>query len=374
MIIDVEFEGLIPPLTDKEYSGLEQSIINEGCRDALICWGDILVDGHNRYRICEKHNLPFKTVNKDFENKNEAKLWILQNQLARRNLNDFQRIEIVRKCEEAIKEQAKSRMLATLKQNQNTAMENFPQRTARDELGAMAQVSGKTYEHAAEILDKAPAPIADAVRNNELSINSGYEVTKLTQEAQEEISSRIVNGEEPRAVVKEVQNRPHVSYNTGNNEWYTPSEYIELARTVMTSIDLDPASSEKAQEIVKAGTYYTAQTDGLNHSWFGNVWLNPPYSSELITKFADKLINELIRIKQAVILVNNATETEWFSKIVKRSQAVCFPLGRVKFYRPDGTTGAPLQGQAVIYYGNQAKRFVDVFSAKGWCALINDVR
>ena len=373
MIIDVEFEGLIPPLTDKEYSGLEQSIINEGCRDALICWGDILVDGHNRYRICEKHNLPFKTVNKDFENKNEAKLWILQNQLARRNLNDFQRIEIVRKCEEAIKEQAKSRQ--GTRTDLATSGQNFPEvKRATDELGAMAQVSRKTYEHAAEILDKALAPIADAVRNNELSINSGYEVTKLTQEAQEEISSRIVNGEEPRAVVKEVQNRPHVSYNTGNNEWYTPSEYIELARTVMTSIDLDPASSEKAQEIVKAGTYYTAQTDGLNHSWFGNVWLNPPYSSELITKFADKLINELIRIKQAVILVNNATETEWFSKIVKRSQAVCFPLGRVKFYRPDGTTGAPLQGQAVIYYGNQAKRFVDVFSAKGWCALINDVR
>ena len=369
MTIDTEFESLVPPLSQDEYSRLEQSIISEGCRDALICWGEILIDGHNRYRICEKHNLPFKTVNKDFVSKNEVKLWILQNQLSRRNLTDIQRIEIVRKCEEAIKEQAKSRMLA----GKSDPKENFPQGQSRDELGAMAQVSGKTYEHAAEILDKAPAPIADAVRNNELSINSGYEVTKLTQEAQEEISSRIANGEEPRAVVKEVKNRPHVSYNTGNNEWYTPSEYIELARIAMTSIDLDPASSEKAQEIVKAGTYYTARTDGLNHSWFGNVWLNPPYSSELITKFADKLINELIRINQAIILVNNATETEWFSKIIKRSQAVCFPLGRCKFYRPDETTGAPLQGQAIIYYGNQARRFIDVFSVKGWCAFINDV-
>ena len=149
--------------------------------DALVCWGDVLIDGHNRYRICEKHNIPFRTVQRDFANRNEAKLWILQNQLARRDLTDFQRIEIVRKCEDAVKAQAKERQLS----GKPNLPEKFPEGQnkgdGRDELGALAQVSGKTYEHATEIINKAPAPIVEAVRNNELSINSGYELTKLKE-------------------------------------------------------------------------------------------------------------------------------------------------------------------------------------------------
>ena len=371
MIIDTEFESLIPSLTPEEYTGLEASILAEGCRDALIVWNGILLDGHNRYRICKANNISFKTIEKDFASRNEAKLWILQNQLSRRNLNDFQRIELVRKCENAIKEQAKLRQEAT----RFGGYGNFSTTTgtSRDELGSMAQVSGKTYEHAAEIIDNAPASIIEAVRNNELSINSGYEVTKLPEEAQKEVALRIENGENPKSVVKEVQNRPHVSYNSGNNEWYTPSDYIELARQVMGNIDLDPASSEIANQVVRAERFFTLETDGLKQDWYGNVWLNPPYSSDLIMKFIDKFISELAGINQAIILVNNATETEWFNKLVKYSQALCFPSGRVKFYRPDGSTGAPLQGQALLYYGSQAKKFAKVFISKGWCAFPHGV-
>ena len=164
--------------------------------------------------------------------------------------------------------------------------------------------------------------------------------------------------------------KPHVSFNSGNNEWYTPPEYIELAREVMRRIDLDPASSDKANEVVKAAKYYTADEDGLSQEWAGNVWLNPPYSSELIVRFTEKLIAELPRISQALVLVNNATETEWFSKLVKTASAVCFPKGRVKFYMPNGTIGAPLQGQAILYFGADSSKFTEVFSAKGWCALL----
>ena len=111
MVIDNEFQGLIPTLTDDEFKGLEDSILSEGCRDALVVWGDTLVDGHNRYKICKKHNLPFKTIQKEFSSRDEVLLWILNNQLSRRNLNDFQRIELVRKFEEAVKVQAKERQL-----------------------------------------------------------------------------------------------------------------------------------------------------------------------------------------------------------------------------------------------------------------------
>lgn len=137
------------------------------------------------------------------------------------------------------------------------------------------------------------------------------------------------------------QKTPHVAFNSGNNEWYTPADYIEAARDVMGGIDLDPASSDIANEVVKANMYFTAETNGLDKPWHGNVWMNPPYASDLIGLFVDKLVFELPNIKQAIVLVNNATETEWFGKLIAKASAVCFPRSRVKFYMPDGKTGAP---------------------------------
>lgn len=370
--IDPEFKNLIPPLTAEEYAGLEESILQEGCRDALIVWGDTLIDGHNRFEICTRHNIPFEITEMFFPSRDDVKLWMMRNQLARRNLNDFQRIEITHKCEDAVKAKAKERQSEYYGNQYDGLMEKFPEvqtSTARDELGAMAGVSGKTYEHAVTVLETAPAPIIEATRQEALSINAAYQVTKMEPEQQEEIAQRIEQGETPKEVVFEVRNRPHVANNSGNNEWYTPADYIEAAREVMGSIDIDPASNDIAQETVKAAVYYTAETNGLDKEWRGNVWMNPPYASDLIGKFIDKLVGELPNIEQAIVLVNNATETEWFGKLISLASAVCFPRSRVKFYMPDGKTGAPLQGQAVIYFGEHKERFAEVFSGKGWCAI-----
>ena len=159
--------------------------------------------------------------------------------------------------------------------------------------------------------------------------------------------------------------KPHVSFNSGNNEWYTPADIIEAARKTLGSIDLDPASSEIANETVKATTFYTADDDGLAHEWRDNIWLNPPYSSGLIEKFVDKLLSS--DFKAAIVLVNNATDTEWFSRLAERADAVVFPKGRVKFHKPDGTTGAPLQGQAILYFGGDKAVFKNTFGQYGRC-------
>lgn len=365
--IDPEFKNLIPPLTSEEYAGLEESILQEGCRDALIVWGDTLIDGHNRFEICTRHNIPFEITEMFFPSRDDVKLWMLKNQLSRRNLSDMQRIAMVRKCEDAVKAKAKERQEST--QFGGAGNISLTAGQARDELGAMAGVSGKTYEHAVTVLETAPAPIVEAAMQDALSIHAAYQVTKMEPEQQEEIAQRIEQGEAPKEVVSEVRNRPHVANNSGNNEWYTPADYIEAAREVMGSIDIDPASNDIAQETVKAAVYYTAETNGLDKEWRGNVWMNPPYASDLIGKFIDKLVGELPNIEQAIVLVNNATETEWFGKLISRANAVCFPRSRVKFYMPDGKTGAPLQGQAVIYFGAHKERFAEVFSGKGWCAI-----
>lgn len=169
-------------------------------------------------------------------------------------------------------------------------------------------------------------------------------------------------------VLNKIKNKPHVAYNSGDNEWYTPAEYIALAREVLGTIDLDPASSDMANKVVQAETYYTTETDGLTYDWCGTVWMNPPYASNLIVKFVDKFCDCTDNIDSAIILVNNATETAWFKKLVSVSSAMCFPYERLKFYSPDGRIAQPLQGQVLLYFGDNAKKFTEVFKNKGWCA------
>jgi phage N-6-adenine-methyltransferase len=159
----------------------------------------------------------------------------------------------------------------------------------------------------------------------------------------------------------------HVSANTGIPEWYTPAEYIEAARAVLGKIDLDPASSDKAQATIKATKYYALKDDGLRKRWRGRVWLNPPYTSDLIAKFVDKLCEHAKQGNQALLLVNNATETKWFQKAASFCAAICFPAGRVKFLDEDGNPGSPLQGQAILYFGVDVKIFVNNFHQFGFC-------
>jgi ParB family chromosome partitioning protein len=164
----------------------------------------------------------------------------------------------------------------------------------------------------------------------------------------------------------------HVSHNSGQNEWYTPKKYIDAARAVMGGIDLDPASSPRANQIVGATQYYTKDDDGLTMQWGGKVWMNPPYAQPLIGQFTEKLKYhvEAGDVQEAIVLINNATETEWFGALLDIFSAVCFPEGRIKFIDEQGRpSGAPLQGQAIIYIGVNRAQFIKEFKGFGECLL-----
>jgi phage N-6-adenine-methyltransferase len=154
---------------------------------------------------------------------------------------------------------------------------------------------------------------------------------------------------------------------SGDNEWYTPSRYIEMARDVMGGIDVDPASNDVAQATVRAGTFYTAETDGLSKDWYGTVWMNPPYAQPLISKFCMKLLAEVAeeRTTQAIVLTNNSTDTRWFASLCGAASATCFTLRRIRFESPTRGTASPTQGQTFFYFGRQADRFQSVFQDIG---------
>ena len=153
---------------------------------------------------------------------------------------------------------------------------------------------------------------------------------------------------------------------TGNQENYTPEYIIEAARSVMGSIDLDPASCEVAQEIVGADEYYTAEDNGLEQDWYGNVFLNPPYTRGLIEQFVAKLIEELPKIKAAILLTNNNTDTQWCVLAAEKASAICFTTGRIHFYTPEKELTQPTNGQMLFYFGSEYKVFKEIFSEIGW--------
>jgi ParB family chromosome partitioning protein len=160
----------------------------------------------------------------------------------------------------------------------------------------------------------------------------------------------------------------HVSQNSGENEWYTPECYANAAQIAMGSINTDPASSEIANATIKAEQYFTIETDGRQQKWKGNVWMNPPYSQPLVTEFCNLLVDKFNNkeINQACVLVNNATETNFYQNMLGSASAVCFIKSRVKFLDAEGkSTGAPLQGQTVLYFGNNTKSFAAAFSQFG---------
>jgi len=157
----------------------------------------------------------------------------------------------------------------------------------------------------------------------------------------------------------------HVS--TGEVEWYTPTDVLDGVRSVMGSIDCDPASSEMAQKTVQAETYYTAEENGLEQPWTGNVFLNPPFASPQVQEFVARSVKAIEdkECNQITILTNNATDTDWFQSLCKACEVVCFTDGRVRFYNNEGETLQARQGQAIFYWGPNRQQFIDTFRSAG---------
>ena len=187
--INEDLRAYIDPLTEDEYAALERSLLSEGCRDALVLWGDLLVDGHNRYGVCLKHGISFNTVqNKTFQSLDDVHLWMIDNHLGRRSVSDFQRGVLALRKKEIVsvrlaQEKAQQPSLATDEAEVTVQSANQPVLT-RQAVARSARVSSATLGQIEKIQKTAAPELVSAVKAGVISINAAAAVASLPSEKQ----------------------------------------------------------------------------------------------------------------------------------------------------------------------------------------------
>jgi transcriptional regulator with XRE-family HTH domain len=182
--ISDELRSFVDPLTQIEYEALERSLLAEGCRDALVLWNDILIDGHNRYAICEKHGIEFRTVqNNSFASLDDVKLWMIDNHLARRSVSDFQRGLLALRKKQIVAMRRAAEAPSEAEAEDTKAAEPPPWNT-REEVAKAARVSPNTISQIERIQKTATPQLVEAVRSGTISINAAANVAQLPEAVQ----------------------------------------------------------------------------------------------------------------------------------------------------------------------------------------------
>ncbi|KAF1043458.1 plasmid replication/partition related protein [Xylophilus sp.] len=200
IVVDPDLQAYIDPLTPEECESLERSLLAEGCRDALVLWGEVLVDGHNRYRLCQKHGLPFQTVqNPRFRSIEDVHLWMIDQHLGRRSVSDFQRgilalrrreIEAARRAGPAAGEGAAAAADAAPPwegEGEAPAAPTTPAAAtlaSREAIARAARISSAQVGMIEKIRQRAAPEVVAAVKAGTLSINAAAAVATLPAEEQ----------------------------------------------------------------------------------------------------------------------------------------------------------------------------------------------
>jgi N6-adenosine-specific RNA methylase IME4 len=178
--IDPEFKALIPPLTPSEFPSLEASIVAEGCRDPLVLWDGLLLDGHNRYSICRKHHLPFHTTSLSLSGRDDAKKWVFRNALSRRNLTLYSKIVVCLRLEALLRDGAKRNLGWRKNAFQKSGKATTPLHVGK-ELAKLAGCSHDTISKVRLIQQKATTKQIESLVNGRASINRIYKEVRYAE-------------------------------------------------------------------------------------------------------------------------------------------------------------------------------------------------
>ena len=190
-----EMAELLPPLSEEQLSALETDLLRNGCYTSIIVNEDlVIIDGHNRKSLCDKHGLPYQMLVFAFDDLLEAKQWALDTQKGRRNLDKWELGKIALKLKPEIEARAKANMSAgggdqksTESKSGLTMLSNpISAINTRKDLAESVGIGEVTMGKVMQIDEHAPAAVKEALDKKELSINQGYNLTRQLQEVPEE--------------------------------------------------------------------------------------------------------------------------------------------------------------------------------------------
>jgi hypothetical protein len=210
IVVNEELKAYIDPLTPEEHEALERSLLAEGCRDALVLWGNVLVDGHNRYGICRKHGLDFQTVqNTRFKSIEDVHLWMIDQHLGRRSISDFQRGVLALRKREIVAErrarstaaQAPAPAADAPAEAQAAAAQDALQ--TREALAKAARLSSSQVVLIEKIQKQGAPELVAAVKAGAVSINAAAAVATLP--AEEQAAAAAAGADELKEAAKRVR-------------------------------------------------------------------------------------------------------------------------------------------------------------------------
>lgn len=207
IVVNEELKAYIDPLSADEHEALERSILAEGCRDALVLWGDLLIDGHNRYGICQKHGVAFDTVQaKHFQTMDDVHLWMIDQHLGRRSVSDFQRgVLALRKREIIAARRAQAAEQAPAASDAAPAEQAAEDQAmaTREALARVARLSSTQVKQIETIQQKATPEVVAAVKAGDISINAAAAVAQLP--AEEQVAAAAAGKDELKQAAKRVR-------------------------------------------------------------------------------------------------------------------------------------------------------------------------
>ena len=287
-----ELAGLFPLMSEAEFSALKNDIQANGQREPIWLRHGRVIDGKHRLRACEE--LGIEPAHREYQGGDPIAFVVSMN-LHRRHLDHGQRAMLGDRIRDAYDKAAEENGKLQTRQDSGDKIpfrqifRNGKHWQARDAAGQAVGVSGKSIDHARHVRRDGVPELVQAVEAGLAKVSAAAEIAQLPPNEQQAVMERVSAGETTfAAAAREVHN--HRAQGTGDNEWYTPAEFVEDARRVMGVINLDPASSAKAQETIRADAFFGQHDDGLRHQWSGRVWLNPPYSQPEIRLFAEKAV------------------------------------------------------------------------------------
>jgi hypothetical protein len=221
IVVNEELKAYIDPLTPEEHEALERSILTEGCRDALVLWGDVLVDGHNRYGICQKHGLPFQTVqNARFKSIEDVHLWMIDQHLGRRSISDFLRGVLALRKKDIVDERRARALADTAPSDDDapfdadtpaggssadnaSALPPPAPLSSREAIARAARLSSNQVVMIEKIQKQAAPELVAAVKSGVISINTAAAVASLS--AEEQVSAANAGKDELKQAAKRVR-------------------------------------------------------------------------------------------------------------------------------------------------------------------------